>query len=64
MLYLLQTLTDKEGARHAMLGLLPGDGFMQQRLARLAMQRLIVPELAHAVGQMRRAPGVTSPPRG
>jgi len=40
MLYLLQTLTDKEGARHAMLGLLPGDGFMQQRLARLAMQRL------------------------
>ncbi|QSN63766.1 cobyrinate a,c-diamide synthase [Caballeronia sp. M1242] len=40
MLYLLDTLTDVEGTKHAMLGLLPGNAFMQRRLARLAMQRL------------------------
>ncbi|WP_250453582.1 cobyrinate a,c-diamide synthase [Caballeronia sp. ATUFL_M2_KS44] len=40
MLYLLDTLTDLEGARHAMLGVLPGHASMQRRLARLAMQRL------------------------
>ncbi|KMY85900.1 Cobyrinic acid A,C-diamide synthase [Candidatus Paraburkholderia calva] len=38
MLYLLDSLTDLEGMRHAMLGLLPGDATMQRRLARLAMQ--------------------------
>jgi cobyrinic acid a,c-diamide synthase len=40
MLYLLDTLTDVQGTKHAMLGLLPGHAVMQRRLARLAMQRL------------------------
>jgi cobyrinic acid a,c-diamide synthase len=40
MLYLLDALTDIEGHRHDMLGLLPGDATMQRRLARLAMQRI------------------------
>ncbi|MFM0324751.1 cobyrinate a,c-diamide synthase [Caballeronia glebae] len=40
MLYLLDTLTDIEGTRHAMLGILPGDAAMQRKLARLAMQRI------------------------
>ncbi|SAL58756.1 cobyrinic acid a,c-diamide synthase [Caballeronia peredens] len=40
MLYLVETLTDVEGAKHAMLGLLPGDAAMQRRLSRLAMQRV------------------------
>jgi cobyrinic acid a,c-diamide synthase len=40
MLYLLDSLTDIEGQRHAMLGLLPGHAAMQKRLARLAMQRI------------------------
>ncbi len=40
MLYLLDTLTDVEGTRHAMLGLLPGHAKMQRKLARLAVQRI------------------------
>jgi cobyrinic acid a,c-diamide synthase len=40
LLYLLDTLTDIQGTRHAMLGVLPGDAAMQRRLARLAMQRV------------------------
>jgi cobyrinic acid a,c-diamide synthase len=40
LLYLLDTLTDIEGTRHAMLGILPGNAAMQRRLARLAMQRI------------------------
>jgi cobyrinic acid a,c-diamide synthase len=40
LLYLLDSLTDIEGTRHAMLGVLPGDATMQRRLARLAMQRI------------------------
>ncbi len=40
MLYLLDSLTDIDGVRHAMLGVLPGDAAMQRRLARLAMQRV------------------------
>ncbi|KMZ12512.1 Cobyrinic acid A,C-diamide synthase [Candidatus Burkholderia humilis] len=40
MLYLLDTLTDINGTRHTMLGLLPGNAMMQRRLARLAMQRV------------------------
>jgi len=40
MLYLLDTLTDIEGTRHAMLGILPGDAAMQRKLSRLAMQRI------------------------
>ena len=38
---------------HALVFLLPGS----PAAVRLAMERLIVPELAHAVGQMRRASG-------
>ncbi|KND59611.1 Cobyrinic acid A,C-diamide synthase [Candidatus Burkholderia verschuerenii] len=38
MLYLLDSLTDIDGTRHAMLGLLPGDAKMQRKLSRLAMQ--------------------------
>ncbi|SAK47385.1 cobyrinate a,c-diamide synthase [Caballeronia ptereochthonis] len=40
MLYLVDTLTDVEGTKHAMLGILPGDAAMQRRLSRLAMQRV------------------------
>ncbi|WP_250503043.1 MULTISPECIES: cobyrinate a,c-diamide synthase [unclassified Caballeronia] len=40
MLYLLDTLTDIEGTRHGMLGILPGDAAMQRKLSRLAMQRI------------------------
>jgi len=40
MLYLLDTLTDIEGTRHTMLGILPGDAAMQRKLSRLAMQRI------------------------
>jgi cobyrinic acid a,c-diamide synthase len=40
MLYLLDSLTDLDGKRHAMLGILPGDAVMQKRLTRLAMQRM------------------------
>lgn len=38
MLYLLESLTDLEGVKHAMLGLVPGHASMQKRLSRLAMQ--------------------------
>lgn len=40
MLYLLERLTDKEGAGAELMGLLPGEGRMQQRLAGLGMQSL------------------------
>ena len=40
MLYLLESLTDIDGAQHTMLGLLPGHAKMQKRLSRLAMQRI------------------------
>jgi cobyrinic acid a,c-diamide synthase len=40
MLYLLDTLTDIEGTKHEMLGLLHGHAVMQRKLARLAMQRV------------------------
>ncbi|ASL27047.1 cobyrinate a,c-diamide synthase [Azotobacter chroococcum] len=40
MLYLLDALTDLDGRREAMLGLLPGEAWMQPKLAALAMQEV------------------------
>ena len=40
MLYLLETLTDKENNKANMLGIIPGDGVMQQKLAGLGMQEV------------------------
>jgi cobyrinic acid a,c-diamide synthase len=40
LLYLLDSLTDKQGVREQMAGLLPGAGIMQPRLAALGMQSL------------------------
>lgn len=40
MLWLLDALTDAEGRRTPMLGLLPGEAVMQRRFAALGMQRL------------------------
>ena len=44
MLYLLDSLTDVEGQRAELLGLLPGDAVMQKRLAALALQAVELPE--------------------
>ncbi|WP_312300803.1 cobyrinate a,c-diamide synthase [Stutzerimonas nitrititolerans] len=44
MLYLLDGLTDKAGARGAMLGLLPGEARLQPRLTALALQAVELPE--------------------
>ncbi len=44
MLYLLDSLTDVEGQRAELLGLLPGDAVMQKRLAALALQAVDLPE--------------------
>ena len=40
MLYLLDRLTDQQGASAAMLGLLPGNAHMQPRLTALALQEV------------------------
>ncbi|GAB3384305.1 hydrogenobyrinic/cobyrinic acid a,c-diamide synthase [Azotobacter armeniacus] len=40
MLYLLDALTDLDGRREALLGLLPGEAWMQPKLAALAMQEV------------------------
>ncbi|MEX3982374.1 cobyrinate a,c-diamide synthase [Paraburkholderia sp. EG287A] len=40
MLYLLDALTDVEGTRTPMLGMLPGEAVMQKRFAALGMQQL------------------------
>ncbi len=40
MLYLLNTLTDKENNRSEMVGIIDGDGIMQQKLAGLGMQEV------------------------
>ena len=40
MLYLLNTLTDKENNRSKMVGIINGDGVMQQKLAGLGMQEV------------------------
>jgi cobyrinic acid a,c-diamide synthase len=44
MLYLLDALTDVEGERAELLGLLPGEAVMQKRLAALALQAVELPE--------------------
>jgi cobyrinic acid a,c-diamide synthase len=44
MLYLLESLTDVDGRRADMAGLLPGRGVMQPRLAALALQAVDLPE--------------------
>ena len=44
MLYLLDALTDVEGARAQLLGLLSGEAVMQKRLAALALQAVDLPE--------------------
>ncbi|WP_267224848.1 cobyrinate a,c-diamide synthase [Dyella silvae] len=48
MLYALESLTDREGASHAMAGLLRGKAAMQTRLGGLGMQSVVLPE-----GEMR-----------
>lgn len=44
MLYLLDGLTDQAGVREAMLGLLPGEARMHERLTALALQEVTLPE--------------------
>ena len=44
MLYLLEQLTDQQGASAAMLGLLPGQASLQPRLVALALQQVELPE--------------------
>lgn len=44
MLYLLDALTDIEGQRAELVGLLPGEAVMQKRLAALALQNVALPE--------------------
>jgi cobyrinic acid a,c-diamide synthase len=44
MLYLLDALTDVDGTRAELLGLLPGEAVMQKRLAALALQAVTLPE--------------------
>lgn len=44
MLYLLDRLTDQQGASAPMLGLLPGAARMQPRLTALALQEVALPE--------------------
>lgn len=44
MLYLLERLVDQEGQTAELVGLLPGEGRMQSRLAGLGMQSLMLPE--------------------
>ena len=44
LLYLLDTLVDAEGTRHAMAGVLPGEAVMQRRLAALGLQAVDLPE--------------------
>lgn len=44
MLYLLDALTDKDGARGELLGLLPGSAQMHKKLKALALQEIDLPE--------------------
>nr|VFK44412.1 MAG: hydrogenobyrinic acid a,c-diamide synthase (glutamine-hydrolysing) /cobyrinate a,c-diamide synthase [Candidatus Kentron sp. SD]VFK79835.1 MAG: hydrogenobyrinic acid a,c-diamide synthase (glutamine-hydrolysing) /cobyrinate a,c-diamide synthase [Candidatus Kentron sp. SD] len=44
MLYLLESLTDKEGQRGRMVGALPGSALMQPHLANIGMHSLELPE--------------------
>lgn len=43
MLYLLNEISDKEGSRGQMLGLIPGHAQLQNRLAALGFQRAVLP---------------------
>lgn len=44
MLYLLDALTGTDGQRAALVGLLPGEAFMQERIAAIALQSVELPE--------------------
>lgn len=44
MLYLLETLTDTQGNQAKMVGVLPGHGVMQKKLANLGMHSVSLPE--------------------
>lgn len=44
MLYLLDALTDVQGVRVELAGLVPGEAVMQTRLAALALQNVALPE--------------------
>lgn len=44
LLYLLESLTDVQGQRHAMVGALPGHAVMRQRFAALGLQAVTLPE--------------------
>lgn len=44
LLYLLESLTDKDGARAAMLGILSGRAVMQRRLQGLGYQTISLPQ--------------------
>ena len=44
MLYLLEALSDSDGRRAPMVGLLPGEARLQQRLAAIGLQELELPE--------------------
>jgi cobyrinic acid a,c-diamide synthase len=44
MLYLLDSLTDVDGTRAELVGLLQGDAVMQKKLAALALQSVELPE--------------------
>lgn len=44
MLYLLDSLTDVDGRRAQLIGLLPGHGEMKRRLSNLGMHRIALPE--------------------
>ncbi len=44
MLYLLDSITDRDGATATMAGLLPGNAMMQKRFANLGMQSVTLPE--------------------
>lgn len=48
MLYLLESLIDQEGQSAAMVGVLPGQGIMQDRLQNIGMHQALLPE-----GQVR-----------
>jgi cobyrinic acid a,c-diamide synthase len=44
LLYLLDSLTDVQGQRHAMVGALPGHAVMRKRFAALGLQAVTLPE--------------------
>ncbi len=60
MLYLLDGLVDKAGEHGAMLGLLPGEARMQNRLTALALQEVALPE-GHLRGHTFHHSSLASP---